>query len=356
MESLREQLFDSETEEKEKTLMDLDLSDEEVEAIASTIATYYDTPKSFLDDLDSVSRKELALNLGLVVEDGELRAPEGAQDQDKIAEQSLAMGEGLQETKRPQYTDEEMHDLWRKHQETPDDDYEARNEIMRALQGYEYTAVQPYKKTGVPTGLMHSKARHEMAKAIEDWDPNHESGAPLRSHVWKRLHPIGRGHSVVNRVVRKYGDINQVRNKNMSRMDKARELKKEFREQNGRSPSVSELADLMNIEEDDANVLMREMSPVHYTDQLIDDDQSLGELGEEEIDAVRTVYHSMTGRNKRILEALLYPTLGGEKPEGYDQHKNNWPHQGSIAEEVGVSPSTVSRVKDRARDQVIALL
>lgn len=245
-------------------------------------------------------------------------------------------------------TDGQLKQWWQEHQETPEDDYEARNKIMKSLDGYVHTAVQPYNKS--PESMRRQKVQEEMIKSIERWDPER---APLRNYVWGNIFPNGHeGMSIANKVEREYGGTKKILHDHLGDVEKARELREKFKSQRGRDPSVGEIADELGIDEDRASKIVRQESATHYTDDLIDDNQSFQDYGQEEMDALRAVYSSLTGRKKRIMEMLFYPDLGGKEPESYSENQDNWPVQKEIAEEIGVSGATIYRSKKSIKKRI----
>lgn len=254
-------------------------------------------------------------------------------------------------------SDEEMHQMFKQYKQAPDENKDKKVEIMKNMDGFVHQAVQPYRNSGAPVGAMYQKAYEEVDRAIDQWDPNHESGAPLKSYVYKRLFPLGNpSMSVVNRVIPKYKDVKKMTQKNTRSVDEARRLQQEFKNERGRMPSNSEMADMMGMSEREVSKLMRSMSGTHYADNMIDEDQSLQDIASNEMDALRSVYYSTSGRTKRIIEMIMWPDLGGEKPETYDENQHNWPKQSAIADELGVHPSTVNREIKKIKKRVQEVL
>ena len=280
-----------------------------------------------------------------------MREELGIGDEEEIPE------EPVKEAKKEYASNEEMHELFKQYKQAPEENKDKKVEIMKNLDGYVHLAVNPYRDSGAPVGAMYQKAYEELSRAIDQWDPNHESGAPLKSYCHKRLFPMDHHNmSVVNRVIPKYKDVKKMTQKNTRSVDEARRLQEEFRQERGRMPSNSEMADIMGMSEREVSKLMRSMSGTHYADNMIDEDQSLKDIASNEMDAMRSVYYSSNGRTKRIIEMIMWPDLGGQEPEGYQSNRSNWPKQSAIADELGVHPSTVNREIKKIKKRVQEVL
>ena len=246
--------------------------------------------------------------------------------------------------------DSAIHEMWKKHKATPATDFQARNEIFKQLKGYVPTAIRPYEQSGAPIGEMRREVTTTMLRAIDDWNPEHESGAPLRNFVWRRVFPQGhKGMSVANRVVRKYADMKQIGGNRSQVITEARRIETEFKQETGRAPSDGEMGDMLGLPMDQITKLRMEMSPVYYSENLIDDDKDLGgTIDGRTKDAIRTVYASAIGPDQMLMQKLFWPLLGGTKP--LSQKQNAW------AQELGMTPSQVTRRKQSLERKVQRLM
>lgn len=270
-------------------------------------------------------------------------APRGTQQPEPTAKEGAD-----KEYKR--YSDDDLLELWRKHKETPEDDYEARNEIMESLGGYvengmDYLRRNPFLR--VPENLARADLMESMAKAIDRYDPEHSSGQTLKGYVWHNMFIGGnKRNPAIKSVVRKYGDMVQVRDRAFrSRIHKFREEKERFEQVEGREPSAAEMAEIMRIGKDEVNKLMFETAPTRFSEHRQVDDFRTDILRDPESSRrLNFVYNSLSGREQLLMQKLFYPKFGGTPPKSQLLK--------DIGEELGFQDYEVSKVIKKIRNKV----
>ena len=247
-------------------------------------------------------------------------------------------------------SDEDLHELWNQHKGTPATDFAARNKIVQELWGYVPTAVRPYINSGAPISALEGKAEEALIKGIESWDPKHVSGAPLRSWTYRQIFPKGNSQtSVVSREVQQYADMIRIKSPvRFQNISKARALREEFKYEHNRYPTTQELQDLLGLSAYDTKQLELEMTPIHYTESMIDDDQTFGSTMDPNISfAIKSVYTDRKPDDKEFMRVLFWPILGGPKPLGMTQKDK--------AKQLGLTATQFTRKKQSIMPKIKAV-
>lgn len=244
--------------------------------------------------------------------------------------------------------DDRMHNLWRAYafgtDHTDRKDPRIRGQIIGEVNGLMYEAIHGAKRSNAPMGAYEWKARELTRDAIDSYDPTY--GTKLSTWVREQLNP--RGANALSDIGAKYGDTGQIAQSRMSKLPAFKRAVEEFKNQRGRKPSNQELAERLNISLFDIKQLRKETASEYDITEAIDEDGLVGDQSLEEQDAIKAVYASATGREQRVMEYMFPEILGGEKPQvRWDAGGNNW-----VADQLGVSPSTVTRDKNKIRDRI----
>lgn len=233
--------------------------------------------------------------------------------------------------------DSELHKLWEVHKSTPATDFEARNKILGEFKNMRKRAIMPYENTMVPKPVQEHAALSIVVRAIDSWKPN--GGRTLRNHIAGSLFPSGNmTQSAVGKTVRKFSsDGKSITDGRLKVITKARELISEFELENGRPPSDMELGTMLGETPDFIRKLRKNLQKNFTMEHQIDDTFTLPNVLTPEMrDGIRTVYGSLDGRDKEIMQMLMYPHLGGSPPPA---------HQKEMAQRFGVSDSIINRTK-----------
>jgi hypothetical protein len=248
-------------------------------------------------------------------------------------------------------SDDALHQLWGDHRATPSTDFRARNRIIKEVGGFINQAIKPYKSHPSPYSEKEGKALSTVVTAIENWDPNRENGAPLRSFIHKSLFPIAGNTnvSVVGTVLGTHGgDLRRLSGDRKKTIDKARELTYDFKNEKGRPPTPQELAGMLSVSVDEARKMQFDLRGVYNASSQIDmDSLSVGTIPPQVWDAIHTVHASLRGADKKLMGWLFYPRLGGTNPPK---------DQNDMGTELNMTAQVVSQRKKRIRGLINDLL
>lgn len=259
--------------------------------------------------------------------------------------------------------DDRQHNLWRAYRfgsdEVEQGDPRVRGQIFGTLDGIMgkavYDVINQDNTQDTPIGALKHGAKRELFKGIDQYDPRKtgtsEQPAKLSTYAFGKLFPRGeKGPNKLNEVVRRLSDDKVISGRRYQRIRDFRNAVENFKQSMGREPSNKELADRMSdMTERDIEKMRFETADERERTEDTDETQS---RSLKEKDAIRAVYHSMSGRQQKVMEKMFPGMLDGTAPES--SINAGWNNE--VAEELGVSASTISRDRSTIKSKINDLL
>lgn len=254
--------------------------------------------------------------------------------------------------------DERQHNLWRAWKFGTDDiergDPEIRGQIYREVEGMAMEPVHAIDGAAVSEGALKTEARSLVFQGVDNFDPRKgDRVKKLSSHIYSQLWGGGNANKVKD-AVGKYGDFKKPGETSKQNMGEFNDFAEEFKEQNGREPTVAEISESLGVSQGNAKKMKFELADEYDTDQAVDPAQLAADRSSDERQAIHMVYKDASNRGQVIMEHL-YPEIlnGTETPSGMRVNTGLNEH---LADKLGVSESTITRDRQKLTDQVKDLL
>lgn len=190
--------------------------------------------------------------------------------------------------------------LW---QEYKDGNLESRVKLIKSLEPLIQGQVNKFNGSGLPQTAVKLEGIKLTAQALETYDP---SKSQLNTHVTNHLKKL-------SRFVTTYQNVGHIPEPRALMIGKYHTIYSNIESDKGREPSVSELADSMNVSQKEIERLQSELRgdlSIEYTDSDSDEAKGFYEYTQQTFDpklkqSIDFVYFDADPTDKRILEWTL---------------------------------------------------
>lgn len=209
-------------------------------------------------------------------------------------------------------------------------------ELYQQMKGIIYNYTNRYVNQGkIPGVAIRSKGREAFKQAIDRYDPS--QGAKLSTFVTNYMQQVKNFN-------KKYRESARIPQNRATQIDNYIKTKSDLEVKKGREPNMQEMSEAMNWNIGEVRKMENELKRKELSsDQLMESGLSLDPTGEmdDKMETLHMVYMMLDGREKVVFEHL---TDFGPRVK-LDSAK-------AIAEELGTSESTVSRIRKNLKEKI----
>lgn len=185
------------------------------------------------------------------------------------------------------------------------------------------------KNPNMPPEAIRAEFLNHAVTAFETYDPNR--GASLKTHVYNQMKKS-------QRMVSTYGGAQRIPENRYWKIQEFKDAEKELGDSLGRSPTALEIADFAKMPVKQVVSLQKEVRPEVPTSHLVNDFVSY--KPPQNVETLRLLQYELNPQDQQVLEHLT--GLNGKRPLA----------PGEIARQLNMSPSAVSRSRQRIADKL----